>query len=293
MPSHDTDPLESIRIDVNDARAAYEALKPRFDSIPHDRVRIPRIDVQKAALHAFGLSERDRAEARAPGFESLARAEVIAPQPLERYALAALAAWYARQQQVRFAAYAAGAVPTAVADESMAVKRRMLKVVEHYFGEHPRYGIEIAAIRAGSGHQDTANDLQLLADLYEVPEVHAVISGDPVHYRDTDVRDGRALAGEIFRALGYETKESAEWTARVHRAYTHLHDQYAEHCRAGGLLFFRSEDVNVTYPPSLVSVVRNQPSRAKGESTDSTDGAMATEQTTTATSQAEREDEAS
>lgn len=31
---------------------------------------------------------------------------------------------------------------------------------------------------------------------------------------------------------------------------------YTEHCRAGGILFFRSEDTNVTYPPSLISAVR-------------------------------------
>src|SRR5690606_36833882 len=115
-------------------------------------------------------------------------------------------------------------------------------------GADPRYSAEIAAIRAGNGHQDTADDLQQLADFYEVPEVAAIITRDPLHYRDTDVRDARALAGEIFRALGFETKESAEWTSRVQRAYTYLHDQYAEHCRAGSLLFFRSENVDATYP---------------------------------------------
>ncbi len=202
---------------------------------------------------------------RAPGFETLARAEIIAPKPLDRYTLASLAAWHARQQQVRFAALGAGTVPAPIADDSTAIKRRMLKVGEHYFGDHPRYGVELAAIRAGNGYQDTANDLQLLADFYEVPEVHAIIQRDPVHYRDTDVRDARMLAGEIFRALGFETKESAEWTDRVRRAYTHLVDQYAEHCWAGGLLFFRSEDVASTYPTSLVSVVRLSPTRSKGE----------------------------
>jgi hypothetical protein len=264
MPT-DTEPSGSIVIDVENAKAAYDALKPKLDAILHDRLLAPRVDTQKAAAHAFGLTERDRAESRVAGFERLATAGIIAARPLDRYAQAALAAWYARQQQVRFAAHGQATVPTPIADDAGLIKRRMLSNAEHYFGANPRYSVEIAAIRAGNGHQDTANDLQQLADFYEVPEVAAIVTRDPLHYRDTDVRDARALAGEIFRALGFETKESAEWTSRVQRAYTYLHDQYAEHCRAGSLLFFRAENVDVTYPTSLVSVVRLAPTRASGE----------------------------
>lgn len=260
----------SIIVNVEDAKAAYEALKPTLDALPSDRLITPRVDAQRAAVHAFGLTERDRAESRAPKFAALAKAKVgdvpvIAADPLSRYAQAALATWYARQQQVRFAAHGGGTVPVAIADDAEQTKRRMLKVVEHYFGDHASYSLDIAAIRAGQGHQDTANDLQQLADLYEVPEIKKTIAKDPVHYRDTDVRDARALGGEIFRALGFETRDSAEWTARVQRAYTHLTDTYAEHCAAGSLLFLRSEDVSVTYPPSLISVVRLPRGRSQEE----------------------------
>lgn len=153
-------------------------------------------------------------------------------------------------------------VPVVITEDASATKERMLQVLTYYFGKHAQYSLDLMAIRAGQGYQDTANDLQQLADLYEVPEVAAKIARDPEYYRDTDVRDARALAGEIFRALGFENTDAAEWTARVHRAYTHLKDMYAEHCYAGSLLFFRSEDVSVTYPPSLVSAVRLPRSRS-------------------------------
>lgn len=218
MPTPDTEEPESSVIDPENAKAAYFELKSTLDAIPHDRIRDPRIDMQKAAVHAFGLTERDRAESRFAGFQKLALAKVIKPEPLERYAQAAVATWYARQQQVRFAAHSQGLVPAATVERAGEAKGRMLKVVSHYFGDHPVYGVDIAAIRAGNGYQDTANDLQQLADLYEIPEVAAVVTRDPAHYRDTDVADARALAGAIFRALGFETKEAAEWTERVRRA---------------------------------------------------------------------------
>lgn len=142
---------------------------------------------------------------------------------------------------------------TTAADE---IKRRMLKVASHYLDEHPSYGPELIAIRAGTGYQDTANDLQQLADLYDAADVKPVVSKDPTHYRTTDVADARKYAAQIFKALGYDSAEAAEWNNNVQRAYTYLDDVYTEHCRAGGLLFFRSEDVDVTYPMSLVSVVR-------------------------------------
>lgn len=272
MPNPDTPEPGSSEIDAEDARAAFEALRDELAAIPPQKLLNPRIDMQKAAAHVFSLAERDSAPARAAAFERLAAAGVIAPPPLDRYKRAALATWYARQQQLRFAALGSGVVPAAIVEDASALKRRMLKNLTHYFEDHPIYGLEILAIRAGQGHQDMANDLQMLADLYVHPEILAIVSRDPVHYFDTDVRDARALGAEIFRALGFESRESAEWTDHVRRVYTYMHDGYEEHCHAGALLFFRSEDVRVTYPASLVSVVRLAPTRAsdKSGSTDTT-----------------------
>ncbi len=144
-----------------------------------------------------------------------------------------------------------------------ALKKRMLKLADHYFGEHPSYALDLRAIRAGSGHQDTANDLQQLADFVEIPEVRAVLERDPVHYRASDAHEARELAAEILRALGFQSPEADKWTARLRRAYTHMHQTYAEHCYAGSLLFHRIEDVARTYPPSLVTVVRLRPGRSR------------------------------
>lgn len=264
---------DSIVVSVANARAAYEALKSKLDAIPPAMLIEPRVDSQKAAIHALGLVERDRDAVRAAGFDAIAAIStprIIMPEPLKRYELACLAAWYARQQQLRFAFRSQGSVSPAVAEKADGMKRRMLKLLDYYFGEDPVHSVDLAAIRAGHGYVDTANDLQMLADLYEVPEIAAKITRDSENYRETDVLDARMTAGEMLRALGFDASEAAEWTARVRRAYTHLTDSYAEHCNMGRLLFFRTENVDVTYPTSLISAVRLPRSAPKKQ--DVTDG---------------------
>ncbi len=251
----------AIEVDPKKAREAYEALEPTLKAIPPERLIAVRVDAQRAALHTFGIAERDRAEERSKAFAKLVKGGVIAPNPCDRLAQLALATWHARQQQLRYVARSGFIVPAAITEAGASIKRRMLKLVTYAFGEHPKYAAEIDAIRQGSGYQDLANDLQQLADLYEDEEISAVIVRDPVNYQESDPDDARTHAASIFRALGFENADAAQWTARVQRAYTALDDTYAEHCHAGALLFFRVEDVSVTYPPSLVSVVRASPTK--------------------------------
>lgn len=181
----------------------------------------------------------------------------MAAHPAQRLERAALAAWYARQQQLRFSAPIGTQVPASVMKQADGVKNRMLKVLDYAFGDDPNLSPEIAMIRSGQGYQDTANDLQQLADLYATPDVARVIEHDRIHYHSSDVSDAREIAGKIFTALGHSGPDAAEWTDLTQRAYTHLANVYAEHVYAGQFLFFRTEDVSDTYPPSLVTVVRS------------------------------------
>ena len=260
MPS---EPVTSTPIDPTKAREAYDALSDVLRALRDDELIAPRVDAQLAAIHAYSVAERDRRPERAAEFHKLVAASTFAADPTGRLAQLALATWYAKQQHNRALTKGRGAVPSPIAATADERKRRMLKLVAHFFEDHPGYGAEVAAIRAGNGHVDAANDLQQLADLYEIPEVARVIASDPIHYRDTDPRDARATAGEIFRALGYEDGEAADWADRVRRAYTLLERAYTQHCDAGTLLFRRREDVAVTYPCSLVSVVRTPRGRTQ------------------------------
>ncbi len=250
-----------LTIDPKQAREAYEALEAELEAISPEKLLRVRVDAQRASVHAFGIAERDRADDRAEAFAKLVEGGAIAPHPCDRLAQLALATWYARQQQLRYLARSGFVVPAAVTEAGTSIKERMLKVMTYAFGEHPDYAAEIESIRRGSGYQDLANDLQQLADLYDDSDVAAVISKDPIHYRASDPADARTHAAAIFRALGFENADAAQWTSRVQRAYTALDDTYTEHCHAGALLFFRHEDVSVTYPPSLISVVRASPSK--------------------------------
>lgn len=132
----------------------------------------------------------------------------------------------------------------------------MMRVLTHYFEDHPEYGRRIAAIRAGAGYLDLANDLLSVAELYELADVKAIISQDPMHFRADDPTHARQLAQELFRSLGLTADgEVARWTDLCQRAWTLLLQTYGSLCAAGQLVFRNEENVDASYP-SLVTAVR-------------------------------------
>ena len=67
--------------------------------------------------------------------------------------------------------------------KATTLKARMMKVVEH-LGDHEVAGPRVAAIRAGNGYLDLANDIIALANLYTT--YRANLAGDTKDYDAND-----------------------------------------------------------------------------------------------------------
>ena len=132
----------------------------------------------------------------------------------------------------------------------------MLRVLEYYFGDHPTIGPKLGVVRAGSGYQDLANDLEVTADMYEDAALKPTISRDPMHYQAEDPARARQLATAIFSALGLGSEGEAQRLAESsQRAWTLLSRAYDKLRLAGQYIFADQEDVEASYP-SLISFVR-------------------------------------
>jgi hypothetical protein len=173
-----------------------------------------------------------------------------------------LAAWHARRRQLLAGATKSQAKASEeVIASAQQVRKRMLKLMEHYFGDDEAFGPTVAAIRSGTGYQDLANDLQGLADLFDRPRVKAAVERDPVYYQPGDAQTARQHAGAILTELGLNAAgEAQQWTDLAQRTWTLLSTSYDEVQAAGQFLFRHDEDVRESYP-SLISAVRNPPKK--------------------------------
>jgi len=244
-------------IDKNAAKAAFDKLQPRLDAVPLDQLQPIRVDIQAAAAVAHSIALRDAAPERRAAFERLSQSGVFEIQWLDSLAELALAAWHSRQQQQISSGVAAFAtIPVNIIEEASALRARMLRVLEYYYGDHPTFGPKLVVVRAGSGYQDLANDLEVTADLYEDATLNAIIARDPMYYRVEDSPRARQLASTIFGALGLGSEGQGKRLAETsQRAWTLLSRTYDKLRLAGQYVFADQEDVDATYP-SLVSVVR-------------------------------------
>jgi hypothetical protein len=248
--------------DTRETRRSFEAMRSSLLALrPADLVTV-RVDPQRVAAIAHSVAVRDLVPARRAVFERLAAAGVYEINVLDALPDAAKSVWYARQQQQMGRAEASGAsVPEEEIRLAYEVRGRMQYVLDYYVGDDPTFGARLKFVREGSGHQDLANDLQILSDVYQLDEVRAVIEHDTKRYRASDVDEARRLAGLIFTGFGVGQEGEAErWTGLFQRAVTLLLRGYDEHRAAGQFAFRRSEDVAATYP-SLFAAVRSAPSR--------------------------------
>jgi len=252
------------------ASNAFAALEPELDRVPASSLTPLRVDPQRVAAIAHSVAERDEQPPRLEKFTALSTVGLFDLKQLGRLRTIALATWHARQQQLRHAEFASGAaLPEAVFRDAHATRAAMLRVLEYHLGDTADVGPHLEYIRSGTGYQDLANDLQLLADLYDDPRVRGIIEIDTRHYDAADAKLARELAAQIFRSLGLlATSDLVRWAATVKRCWVLLSRTYDDVRRVGQFAFGREEDVQVTYP-SLVSSTRARPRPRSGEDDDS------------------------
>ncbi len=256
------------------AEQAFVAVEAELEGSTSGTLQRALVDVQVASAVAHSVARRDQEPVRLALFERLAGAELYDAALPGRIVELSLATWFTRQRQLGRSALTSDAtISTETLRSAQLTRRRMLKVLEHWFDDDAEITAEVAVIRAGAGYQDLANDLDALADIVQRPKIAAVIQKDDKHYAASDVEAARTLARTIFAGLGLDRETDARrWSILCQRAWTLLLGAYEEHRTAGAFLFRKLEDVAETYP-SLVSAVRRSPSppstgRSEGDGGD-------------------------
>jgi hypothetical protein len=230
--------------------AAYARVLPEIDALPREGVRRINVNVPSAAKIALGarpklLALRDALRAK------LIDAPDEAIERLRDYALAAVHA-YARvllhdegETRVR-----------ALLNEAVPLRERMLSTASNLATFGLFDPIEVAAIRQGTGHLDTVNDLLALGTLFHEagPEL---LAKTPL--TRADIERATELGELLLEALGLREQgtdgsgEAREAEERLAKAYELLYRAYDECRRAVTYLRWREGDADEIVPSLLQS----------------------------------------
>ncbi len=251
------------------AEAAYRTLAKQLAEIPRDQLVTVNVDLQTAAVFAMGVGRLVTDPPVRARFAKLGKTGEYDDGCADALGPAAQAAWYARHRYMLATATRSEArLALSLVEEATALKVRMLRLADYWLSDTPALAAEITAIRAGSGHQDLANDLIALAALLE--RNHDEVSQDKKLFRKGDTARGKALAGEILEQLGAAASpEESEWAAAQPRVWTHLLGTYEE-VQRGGLFLFAHDKADERFP-SLVTVGRS-PASARPAKADTGTG---------------------
>lgn len=239
------------------AREAYVSMRGELGGLSPSELVAVRFDLRRAAAIAHSVALRDSTPERRADFVKASETGFYSIDILDNLPRVSRGAWYVRRQQLRTIARASGA---AVSEEDIRLgyerRGRMMRVLDYNLGERRDIAEELTHLREGSGHEDLATDLDTLAELYQRPDVRAVLERDMTHYQASDAVDALRLVDIIFASLGITSpNELGQANVLAQRAATLLLRMYKEHRRCGQFVFGNREDVEVTYP-SLIGAAR-------------------------------------
>lgn len=227
------------------AAQAYQSVLAEIEAVPDDALRPIIVDIPMACALGLGAAELIgplRAEITAlPGIE------VASVAKLRTYALAALFANAVYTNSLNDQAF------KKVLEEAGPLREALLVGAEALAHRGLLPVSRVAEIRAGQGHQDTADDLIALAALFR--EAWPKIQGKTAVVREEFER-AAILGSELHAAVGARrvggggsTGSQELWKAR-HRAFTLFLRAYDE-CRRGvQYLRWHAGDAD-RYMPSL------------------------------------------
>lgn len=271
-------PVVQPEIDLGDAEAAYDHVKPRIEALAPADVKPLRFDLRIGAIEGFKMAQYARDPARRFRFERLARVEEFHLPHLDDLASFALAGWWVRHKLSTAAAlHSEAQVPAELVTDADALKTTMFRVLGFHYDEDSPEGRLLAYYRQGTGHQDRADDLFGLADLYK--EKKADLAGTPRHYDPKDEQKARRIARRILAELAKsEASNYAVWSDRQNRVATMFETHFVETQRTGEFLFGK-DPLALRMFPRLYSVARGGGGSTKGTEEPATPEAPAAEGT--------------
>jgi hypothetical protein len=230
--------------DITQARAAFEAMLPRFRALPADQVSAPNADVGAVAIAVVPVA-RFAATLR-PRFAKLG--DEFDPTLVDDLEPLARAARYAHtlDESARAVRPSEARVSLDLLESGTEVRRRILSLVGYWLDDDPKVRPEIDAIRAGHGHVDLARDLNRLAALHRRHD--ATLRADPRHYRPDDAAVADHLAERIFNELGLAPAGGPDTADTLARAWTLLRRTYDEVAATGRWLLRHQPDADARFP---------------------------------------------
>jgi len=225
-----------------EAALAFADAQPSWAALSTQNLRAINVDIPSAVAIAIGaiprLGELREAAAKLPDYDVSC---------IDRLGTFALAAWYAHLLALP---EVASSQLAALLEEAKPLREDMLLAAEllahkGYFDRR-----SVAAIRAGSGNLDTANDLVALAALFSAAWAR-------VENRTTvekpDVVRASTLGPEILIAMGARDRPASDGLSPAEvraRAFTLFANAYDQCRRAAGYLRWNQKDAG-DYAPSL------------------------------------------
>lgn len=243
-----------------DTERAYHAAEAEITALPEGEVEQPRVDLQEAAVRAQqAATDLDADAPLVERFKVIAATREFNFVYVTGLGTYARAAWYARHRQLSASGRVTRArVPESLVAEATTVRDRMFDLADYHFSDDPTESAHVTQIAAGTGHQDLANDLLALADLYARNQ--DAVSKDTKKYRADDAARARKLSADIVKALGARTVTEYEfWTDRAARAWTLLARAYDEVRSLGSWLLRESPALAAERFPSLIAGARARP----------------------------------
>lgn len=155
---------------------------------------------------------------------------------------------YKMQQKARAQGLSEVKLPPEVSASAKTLRTRLVRLVSYHLDDHPTAGPEIASILEGAGYEDTALDLERLADLVEAHRDR--LESDQRFYRAADADTAHDLSLQILRLLGAERETAIRtWTNHQQHILSLLIDVYDD-VRDTALWIFRDDlDTQDLFPP--------------------------------------------
>jgi hypothetical protein len=227
------------------AKSAFDATTATRAGLTREQVRritAPRNEAAVRGLRAYEVLQQPELKA----LLDLVPDKLSDPQHRSELAHYAWALRYADAQRTKAGENAESVkLPQVTVSAAMALRAQMLEVIAYNLGHTPKIAELVAYLRSGTGYNDLAEDLEILAQLYQ--ENAQELALDQRKYRPADAGEAQALVGAILRHLARDG-EAGRWDEELRRCWTVFADAYEEVRRVVHFVMHDNPEVLGAFP---------------------------------------------